>query len=152
VQRHGWVAFAFLLSALLALLPVAASIADYGAEGWLWALFGYFQRVYVDGRSTAGLGGAGSMRALACLVAAAVYVWQEQLEFRFLRTPFVAFMLGVGVVTVCLFLFRKGASRVQPPKTMAQALRFTGRHTLEIYALQLALSELIVKLIPGLAP
>jgi hypothetical protein len=35
---------------------------------------------------------------------------------------------------------------------MAGALRFIGRHTLEIYAIQLAGSELLVKLVPDLAP
>ena len=37
VQRHGWAAFVLLVSTLLAVLPVAAKIVDYGAEGWLWA-------------------------------------------------------------------------------------------------------------------
>jgi len=35
---------------------------------------------------------------------------------------------------------------------MAGALRFIGRHTLEIYAFQLAGFELIIKLMPDLAP
>ncbi|MGB3565327.1 MAG: TraX family protein, partial [Thermoanaerobaculia bacterium] len=37
MQHHGWAAFALLVSALLAALPIAAEIVDYGAEGWLWA-------------------------------------------------------------------------------------------------------------------
>ena len=152
VQRHGWAAFAFLICALLAVTPVAASVVDYGAEGWLWALFGYFQRLSVDGRSTADVGGAGSMRVLAGLVAAAVYVWQEQVEYVFPPIPFAVVILGVGVAALCLLLFRRGPSRLQPPDMIARALRFTGRHTLEIYALQLGLSELIVKLFPRLAP
>ena len=87
VQRHGWAAFVLLVSALLAVLPIAAKIVDYGAEGWLWALFGLCQRQYVDGRSAVDAGGgtqrssppahamtenAGLMRLLACLVAAVV--------------------------------------------------------------------------------
>ena len=66
--------------------------------GWLWALFGLYQRRYVDGRAAADAGGgmqgssppahamtenAGLMRLLACFVAAVVYVWQEQKEFSF---------------------------------------------------------------------
>jgi hypothetical protein len=35
---------------------------------------------------------------------------------------------------------------------MAGALRFIGRRTLEIYAVQLAGFELIIKLVPDLAP
>ena len=38
MQHHGWAAFAILVSALFAVLPIAANIVDYGAEGWLWAL------------------------------------------------------------------------------------------------------------------
>ena len=51
MQHHRWVAFALLVSALFAALPIAAEIVDYGAEGWLWALFGLCQRMVVDGRS-----------------------------------------------------------------------------------------------------
>ena len=51
VQTRGWAAFVLLVSTLLAVLPVAAKIVDYGAEGWLWALFGLCQRQYVDGIS-----------------------------------------------------------------------------------------------------
>ena len=51
LQRHGWAAFAFLVSALFAVLSIAVKIVDYGSEGWLWALFGLCQRMYVDGRS-----------------------------------------------------------------------------------------------------
>src|ERR1700694_2453330 len=83
LQRHGWIAFALFVSALVAVLPIAARIVDYGAEGWLWALFGLCQRMYVDGRSSADMDAAarssapparamtknvGLMRLLACLV------------------------------------------------------------------------------------
>jgi hypothetical protein len=51
-------AFVLLVSALFAVLPIASKIVDYGAEGWLWALFGLYQRMYVDGRSATDVGGA----------------------------------------------------------------------------------------------
>jgi hypothetical protein len=51
---------------------------------------------------------------------------------------------------LCLFL--RGPSRIQPPECVAGALRFVGRRTLEIYAIQLAGSEFIIKLLPDLAP
>jgi len=148
VQRHGWAAFTVLVSALFAVLPITAKIVDYGAEGWLWALFGLCQRMYVDGT----FAGHALMRLLACLVAAAVYIWQEQSEYSFPHVYFAAFILGVGVLSIGLCLFRRGPSRVQPPEAIASALRFVGRHTLEIYAIQLAGSELIIKLMPDLAP
>jgi hypothetical protein len=33
MRHHGWAAFALLVSALFAVLPIAARIVDYGAEG-----------------------------------------------------------------------------------------------------------------------
>jgi len=167
VQRHGWVAFTIVVAILLAALPVAANIVDYGAEGWLWALFGFYQRSYVDSRSVTGVAGTaqsqapprramvenvGLMRLLACLVAAVVYVWQEQKEFSFSQDHFAALILGVAILSLILCLFRRGPSRIQTSVFLADALRFIGRHTLEIYAIQLALFELIILLAPGLAP
>ena len=94
----------------------------------------------------------GLMRLLACLVAAVAYVWQEQMEFSFSQIHFAAFILGVGVLALSLCLFLRGPSRIQPPESIASALRFIGRRTLEIYAIQLAGSELIIKLVPDFAP
>ena len=48
MQHHGWAAFAFLVFVLFALLPIAEKIVEYGAEGWLCAMFGLCQRMYVD--------------------------------------------------------------------------------------------------------
>ncbi len=167
IQHHGWAAFALLVSALFAVQPIAANIVDYGAEGWLWALFGFYQRIYVDGRKATDVDGAtqssaptthamtesvGLVRLLACFVAAVVYVWQEQREFSFSQIHFAAFILGLGVLSLSLCLFQRGPSRIQPPESVASALRFIGRHTLEIYAIQLAGSELIIKLLTDLAP
>src|SRR5262249_43585210 len=165
VQRYGWVAFALLVCALVAVLPIAAKCVDYGAEGWLWGLFGLLPRRYLEGRACGRLprGGpcstaqqrgenAGLMRVLACVVAAVVYIWQEQKEFSFPQIHFAVLTLGVGILSLCLCLFRRGPSRIQPPQSMAGVLRFIGRHTLEIYAIQLARSELAVKMFPDLAP
>jgi hypothetical protein len=168
VQHHGWLAFAILISALSAVLPIAEKAVDYGAEGWLWALFGLFQRMYVDGRRSATdvdfiaessappvhamREKVGLMRLLACIVAAVVYVWQEQREFSFPQIHFAVFILAVGLLSTSLCLFLRGPSRIQPPEAIAGALRFIGRRTLEIYAIQLAGFELIVKLVPDLTP
>jgi hypothetical protein len=167
VQRHGWVAFAILVAALIAAQPMAAKVVDYGSAGWLWALLGFYQRIYANNRSDTGVAGAaqspapvpgskagnaGLMRLLACLVAAVFYVWQEQMEFQFPEVNFTAFVLGIAILSLCLCLFTRGPSRIQPPEPMAGALRFIGRHTLEIYAIQLAFFELVILLFPGLAP
>jgi hypothetical protein len=165
LHNRGWLAFVVLVSVLLALLPAAAKIVDYGAEGWLWALFGLCQRRYLDGISAATTDGsrgspaptltatdaAGLMRLLACLVAAVVFVWQEQKEFSFPAVHLAVVVLGLGVLSISLCLFTRGESRFQPPEKIASTLCFVGRHTLEIYAIQLAGSELLVKLVPDLS-
>lgn len=165
--RHGWIAFTLLVAALIALLPVTAKIVDYGSEGWLWALFGLLQRLHVDGRPAAGTDGAspnsaaaarafaGSgdlMRLSAVFIAAAVYIWQEQQEHAFAQAYFAVFVLEVAVLAFCLSLFERGTSPIQPPQPFDHLLRFIGRHTLEIYAIQLAGSELIVMVWPNLGP
>jgi len=166
MQSYPWVTIALLVSILIAVLPIAAQLVDYGAEGWLWALFGLLHRQYVDYRTTAEVDGVdhglslpqikkqyvGLLRLLTCAVAAGVYVWQEQLEFSFPQTELDIFILGVFVMCVSLSLFLRGRSRFQPPEKIAGALGFIGRHTLEIYAIQLAASEIIVWFVPSLAP
>ena len=163
VKRHGWAAFALLVFAFVAVLVLAGKIVDYGAEGWLWALFGLCQRRYVDGGSAGTLDGGTQlsspraramtenpalMRLVACFVAAVVYVWQEQKEFSFPQIHFAVLIAVIGVLSLALCLFLRGPSRIQPPQPIAGLLRFIGRHTLEIYAIQLAGSELIAKLAP----
>ncbi len=96
--------------------------------------------------------GAALTRVRAGLVAAVVYVWQEQREFAFPPIHLAVVILGVGVLSPGLCWFRRGPSRIQPPEPLAGALRFIGRRTLEIYAIQLAGFELIIKLVPDLAP
>ena len=165
LQNRGWLAFVVLVCVLFALLPAAAKIVDYGAEGWLWALFGLCQRRYLDGISAATTDGtrgapvptltatdaAGLMRLLACLIAAVVFVWQEQKEFSFPAVHLAVVILGLGVLSISLCLFTRGESRFQPPEKIASTLRFVGRRTLAIYAIQLAGSELLVKLLPDLS-
>jgi hypothetical protein len=167
LRRSGWGGSALLVLALVAMLPMAEWVVEYGSEGWLWALFGLFQRAHVDG--TAGAGAedgavgdpsrvdglarcAGPMRLVSALVAAIVFLWQEDRLYSFSSAQFATLALGLGLLCAGLCRFRRGPSRVQPPEPVAGALRFVGRHTLEIYAIQLAASELIVKLVPGLAP
>jgi peptidoglycan/LPS O-acetylase OafA/YrhL len=164
LQHYGWLAFALLALTLVAVAPFTGKIVDYGAEGWLWALFGLCQRMYLDSRS-AGDGAHPSaaqsspttatmiwlMRVVACLVAVAVYIWQEQVEFRFRLPQLATFIATIGILAAALCLFRRGRSRIQPPQPIAGTLRFIGHYTLEIYAIELAAFELIIKLWPDLA-
>jgi peptidoglycan/LPS O-acetylase OafA/YrhL len=133
LQRHGWAAFAFLVSALLAVLSIAATIVDYGSEGWLWALLGLCQRMYVDSSSVADVDGpaqssaspapamkenAGPMRLLACFAAVVVCVWREQREYSFAQIQFAVFIFAISVWAASLCLFQRGPSRIQSPETM----------------------------------
>jgi hypothetical protein len=160
LERYGWIGFALLAAALFALLPVTAKVVDYGAEGWLWALVGLSQRLYVDSKSVTDLNGRvqiparsqssqrrnwGLMRLVACLIAAAAYVWREQIEFAFTQPQFIVFIVILVILSLQLCLFLRGPTRFQPPKLISSALGFIGRHTLEIYAIELAGFELIVK-------
>ena len=166
VQHYDWAGLALLVCVLFVALPIAGKIVDYGAEGWLWALFGLCQRMYVDESAIdvpgaaqtpasfahAVAGSANLMRLLTCFLAMVVYVWQEQREYSFPQIPFAVFLLGIGVLSLSLCLFHRAASPIQPPKATASVLRFIGRHTLEIYAIQLAGFELVIKLAPDLTP
>ena len=165
ILKYEWLAFILLVCTLIALLPLAANMVDYGAEGWLWALFGLCHRLYIDDRPATATGGIarsqpistgvlipnlGLMRLLSCLVAAVVYVWQEQLVFFFSPVQLAVVILGVSMLSLGLCLFQRGPSRIQPPEPIARTLHFIGWHTLEIYVIQLAGSELINKFLPGL--
>ncbi len=90
--------------------------------------------------------------AIACFIAAAFYIWQEQKDFLFPQIVFAVLVLEVILLSLILYLFSRGPSMIQPPEPIASTLRFIGRRTLEIYAIQLAGSELIILLIPDLAP
>jgi hypothetical protein len=157
VQRKGS-GFFLVVCGLLIALPITSKIVDYGSEGWLWALCGLCQRMHVDGgtvvdareaaQNSAPLASTttenvGLMRLVACVVAAVVYVWQEQREYLFPTFQFVIFILSIGALSVILCLFHRGPSRIQLPAAAAGFLRFIGRHTLEIYAIQLAGFELL---------
>jgi len=161
LERHGWVGFALLAALLFALLPVTAQVVDYGAEGWLWALFGLAQRRYVDDKSVRHSNGTapdsaqlnnrrrslGLMRLLACLIAAGAYVWREQIEFSFTQIQYAVFILILTILALRLCLFLRGPTRFQPPKLVADALGFIGRNTLVIYAIELAGFQLIAQLV-----
>lgn len=161
LQRYGWMAFVVLILGLMVLLPVAGDMVDYGAEGWLWALFGLCQRMYVDGSLSSvqesELTGQGMkqnwrvMRLLACFITAVMYILQEQIEFGFSEYQLSVVAAGVGILSCGLAVFVRGPSRFQPAKPIARSLRWLGRHTLEIYVIQLAGSELIINLMPELA-
>src|SRR6516164_2463387 len=124
VQHYYWAGLALIVCVLFVALPIAGKIVDYGVEGWLWALFGLCQRMYVDGSAIDVRGSAQTpapfahavtenanlMRLLTCFLAMVVYVWQEQREYSFPQIPFTIFLVGVGVLSLSLCLFHRAAS------------------------------------------
>ena len=159
LRRHGWPSYLLLTAVLIAAVPITTEFVEYGSEGWLWALFGLGQRMYIDSRavtaqstpSPATKPNPGLMRLLAGLVASVVCVWQEQLEYSFSETQLAVLILGISGLSISLCQFRRGPSRIQLPQLFAGGLHFIGRHTLEIYAIQLAGFEIIINMLPDLA-
>jgi hypothetical protein len=158
-QRYGMAAYAIVAAALVALLPIAANVFDYGTEGWLWALLGMAQRMRADARSVADpvvSRTAASKNVLisivVCIVAATAYVVEEQKEFQFSSVQFNTFVICLGILSLVLLMFARGASRIQPPSAVAAAVRFIGRHTLAIYALELVAFEIAIKVWPEISP
>ncbi len=153
------VAYAISAAVLVALLPIAAKVFDYGTEGWLWALLGMAQRMRADARSVddSALPRTTTyknilMSILVCIVAATAYVLQEQKEFQFSNVQFNTFVVCLGTLSLVFLVFARGASRIQPPSSVAAALRFIGRHTLAIYAFELAAFEIVIKVFPEIGP
>jgi hypothetical protein len=92
-----------------------------------------------------------AMCLLACLVAAIVQAWHEQKDYSFPQLQFAVFLIESIALSPTMLSFMRGASSIQPPEPMVSLLRFVGRHTSEIRAVQLGASELIIKLWPYLA-
>ena len=131
--------FALLLLGLAASQPVTGTMFEYGATGWLWALLGLCQREYVD----SGEAEWRYKRVATALIVLPVYFWFERIDLEFTAIPATVFAAGVVVMCAWLLTFRRGPSPVQPPFPATSALHFLGRYTLELYTLQLAVSELI---------
>ena len=141
VQRHGWAAFALLVCRTfrgaadsgedcrlrrggMAVGPVRLMPAPYMSTAdrlptWTAQLKA---RQHPRGATTEN---AGLMRLLACFVAAVVYVWQEQREFSFPQIHFAVFILGVGVLSLGLCLFR---ARPEPHPTARSHSRRPALH------------------------
>jgi hypothetical protein len=146
VHRH--------LSVLLALLPIATKIVDYGAEGWLWTLVrsmpAPISRWHIRCRRHRRISRVASTHAHCdryrwpdapfCLLArCGRLVWQEP------AVHLAVVIMGLSILCISPCIFKRGDSRFQPPEKIASVLPFVGRRT------QLAGSELFVQLVPDLS-
>jgi uncharacterized membrane protein len=128
---------AVLLAALFAAaIPVIDPYLEYGAEGWLWALFGLAQRRWTEGET-----GASLIRALVGLVTVGAYIAREIHDYSFVGAQALALAALVAGLAVALALFRRADLPRQPPRLLAGGLRFVGRRSLEIYGVSLFLMQ-----------
>ncbi|MDB5650486.1 MAG: hypothetical protein JWL62_2006 [Hyphomicrobiales bacterium] len=115
-------------------------LLEYGAEGWLWALFGLCQRTYDDYWEAEG---RSRRRFVAAFVAAAAYLVTEPRDLSFDAAQTAVLIVLVAWLAFGLLRYHRGISRLQPPRAWAPLLRFVGRRTLGIYAAQLILFEIL---------
>jgi TraX protein len=129
---------ALLTTAIVLLIRPFQQIMEYGAEGWLWALFGLAHRLALDERHSH----SRRVRNALALLVPVIYVAKEVVDFDF-KAP-AALVLGalIAAITALLVGFRRSDLRRQPPAGFAAALRFCGRYSLQIYAASLLVMQL----------
>ncbi|MFL5479807.1 MAG: hypothetical protein ACJ79X_12385, partial [Gemmatimonadaceae bacterium] len=129
---------ALLTIAIVLLIGPFQQIMEYGAEGWLWALFGLAHRLALEGRHTHSRG----VRNALGLVVPVVYVVKEVVDFDFKAPAAVVLGALIAAITALLVGFRRSDLRRQPPVALAAPLRFCGRYSLQIYAASLLVMQL----------
>lgn len=125
-----------IAAASFALLPLVDEVFEYGAEGWLWALFGYAQRAWRDDR----LDFAKARYAFA-FIAAFTYAFVEIGHHEFEGIAAVILAVLVAALTGALLGFNRTVSTVQPPPVLAPLIVWTAHYSLEIYAISLFLMQ-----------
>lgn len=125
---------ALVLFGCLLAMPLVNPWLEYGSESWLFALFGLLRRRSVeDGASWA------LPRDLAGMVAFIAYAIIEQQDYAFSLSMTPLLVLGLAGIFLILREFERGDTRLPPPAGLRAILRFCGRHSLEIYAVQILL-------------
>ena len=129
VMPHSW-AIALLACAIVLLIRPFQQIMEYGAEGWLWALFGLSHRLAFEAQHPHSRWTRDGLAAAAALV----YTAKEILDHGFEGAESSVLAGLIAVLTLALTLFRRTDLSWQPPEALAAVLRFSGRYSLEIYA------------------
>ena len=135
-KRGGLPAFALVCAAII---PLVGTIFEYGAEGWLWALFGLTAREAIISGTTE----VRMQRNLVAVICAAAYLYVEARHFEF--EPFQSALLGTMICGLALTLirFRRADIPFRAPAPIGFVLHWIGRNSLEIYAIGLFLMQLI---------
>lgn len=120
----------------LACLPFVDAIFEYGAEGWLWALFGYAQRAWRDERLA-----FASARYFFAFLAAFTYALVEIGHHGFEGIDAAILALLIAILTWSLLGFQRTISVFQPPSFLALPIKRAAQYSLEIYAVSLFLMQ-----------
>jgi hypothetical protein len=129
---------ALLTIAIVLLIRPFQHIMEYGAEGWLWALFGLAHRLALEGRHTH----SRRVRNALALLVPVIYVAKEVVDFGFKAPAAVVLGALIAAITALLVGFRRSDLRRQPPAALAAPLRFFGRYSLQLYAASLLVMQL----------
>lgn len=134
----------FLVVAALAVfcLPFGDEFFEYGAEGWLWALFGYAQRLWRDDRKEFAL-----PRFALASVAVLAYAFAEINHHEWDGLYAIGLVMIVLVLTGVFLLFARRVSPWQPPVFLAAPLIWIAHYSLEIYAISLFVMQDIAHVI-----
>jgi len=143
---------------LIVSLPAASAIPEIshyveplaldGASGWLWALLGLCQREYVEAQDSNKWYFA-LFRWLILPITVSVFWLQiadSYIEFTTIQMGALA--ISFTILALVLVRFKRAPSRWQPRTMAAHSLRLLGHNTLEIYAAQLIISPIVLKIWP----
>lgn len=131
-----WVAVA--VAFCLPLIQITDTVLEYGAEGWLWALFGLAHRRSLenpDQKAILTRMGIGAATATA-------YVLREIHDYEFAGLEAAVLVVIVAALALLLARFRREPLAWRPPEPLAAVMRFCGRYSLEIYAISLLAMQL----------
>lgn len=134
----------FLAVAALAVvcLPFGDQLFEYGAEGWLWALFGYAQRLWRDDRKDFAW-----PRWFMAGVAMLAYTFSEINHHQWDGALAIGLVLLVVILSGSLLIFTRRISPWQPPAFLAAPLIWIAHYSLEIYAISLFVMQDIAHVI-----
>lgn len=140
VERHvapsPW-RFAALVAVLVALIPFADMVLEYGVTGWLWVLVGLAHRLALEsGPDHARRGPWLARRALGAATVL-IYGANEVLTYGFGVAETWIMAAAVLAVGGLLLRFRRADIGWSPPAWLAAALTVCGRRSLEIYIAQI---------------
>ncbi|HEY8566348.1 MAG TPA: TraX family protein [Beijerinckiaceae bacterium] len=130
---------ALLVLAIILLIRPFQQVLEYGAQGWLWALFGLAHRLAAESRSRLDA----ALRDGVAFATALAYTGKEIIDYEFALAEGIALAVLVGIVTIALARFRRADAVWSPPEPIAGFMRFCGRHSLQIYAVTLLAMQIL---------